>query len=531
MSDSREVPEPITSGRGKRQATTTTVPRQESAQHATTTSTVGIETRGSKRPYSWDDSQLIQPPPAPATRSIGVHAILNPPAEGDGGPGSGPALASPPQRASSSPQGSGSTPNPSQQRVDMEHPSVSPAMRPRRIITPVSPANRYFNTIGSHQAPPGKVSVSQSPFVQDPSTGIYQQSSPTVSLPLEATKQQQQQQQQLPASGRHFTPHPPSSSFQHDRRLSGGVASNSSNSNSRVNSPSPAYSTPQSTYSSSYFPPHPPPPPSPSANVSGPFSPVAPPALPGEPLPYGGMDHLSRTPSAMGSGPRLEEQVPPPPPPPYLGPPQMLPPNPHEVFDLVIDYKSGSRLQAEKRKANSDASRRFRNRKKHEAALEQKIAQLTEEIRQLTEERDFYRSERDFFRERLGRVIGMNQLPTRPPSPRHSPSGPQQATSVPTTDGQATEPGGGSTESSSEQVSTTNSAAAASTTARGTTNTTLPQPQPTSTGGTTDPASYATSTCSSPASTRGSFTGSLPPIPTTTMSGSESYTPRWSSRG
>lgn len=530
MSDSRDVPEPIASGRGKRQSTSSTTPRQETAQHATTiTSTVGIETRGSKRPHSWDDTQSAQPPPAPAIRSIGVHAILNPPAEGDGGPGSGPASASPPQRASSSPQGSGSTPNPSQQRVDMEHPSMSPATRPRRIITPVSPASRYFNTIGGHQAPPGKVSVSQSPFVQDPSTGVYQQqSSPTVSLPLEATKQQ------LPASGRHFTPHPPSSSFQHDRRLSGGVASNSSNSNSRVNSPSPAYSTPQSTYSSNYFPPHPPPPPSPSANVSGPFSPVVPPALPGEPPhPYGGMDHLSRTPSAMGTGPgpvpRAEEQAPPPPPPqPYLGPPHMLPPNPHEVFDLVIDYKSGSRLQAEKRKANSDASRRFRNRKKHEAALEQKITQLNEEIRQLTEERDFYRSERDFFRERLGRAIGMDQLPTRPSSPRHS--RPQQATSGSATESQATEPGTGGNGSTSDQVSTTNPADTAAATVPPARGTTLPQPQPTSTGATTDPASYVTSASSSPGSVRGSFTTSLPPIPTTT-SGSESYAPRWSSRG
>jgi len=89
------------------------------------------------------------------------------------------------------------------------------------------------------------------------------------------------------------------------------------------------------------------------------------------------------------------------------------------LIPVFVDLKSGSRSQAEKRKANSDASRRFRNRKKNEMAMEQKISSLSEEVRLTGDERDFYRAERDFFREALSRAIGPAKVPPRPTSPRH----------------------------------------------------------------------------------------------------------------
>ena len=88
-------------------------------------------------------------------------------------------------------------------------------------------------------------------------------------------------------------------------------------------------------------------------------------------------------------------------------------PEPHSnpaLIPCVLDMKSGSSSQAEKRKANSDASRRFRNRKRNEVQMEQKITaqqeemrkqaeilhRHTQEIRALFQEREYYRSERDF---------------------------------------------------------------------------------------------------------------------------------------
>jgi hypothetical protein len=133
------------------------------------------------------------------------------------------------------------------------------------------------------------------------------------------------------------------------------------------------------------------------------------------------MDPLSRTPSRMSSSRYGDD---PHPGVTYPGPTDLLGQAGNQVqygggpmIPVTIDLKSGSRSQAEKRKANSDASRRFRNRKKNEAALEQKINQLNEQLQFLTEERDFYRSERDFFRDTLGQHVGIAQMPSRPPSP------------------------------------------------------------------------------------------------------------------
>jgi hypothetical protein len=99
------------------------------------------------------------------------------------------------------------------------------------------------------------------------------------------------------------------------------------------------------------------------------------------------------------------------------------------MIPCFVDMKSGSSSQAEKRKANSDASRRFRNRKRNEMQMEQKITSQQDEIRKqaetiqkqveelqvLMEQREFYRSERDYFREQASHFV---QIPARSASPQ-----------------------------------------------------------------------------------------------------------------
>lgn len=102
------------------------------------------------------------------------------------------------------------------------------------------------------------------------------------------------------------------------------------------------------------------------------------------------------------------------------------------MIPCVLDLKSGSSTQAEKRKANSDASRRFRNRKRNEMQLEQRLSAQQEEIQRqaetirrqaeeiqfLANQRDYYRSERNFFRETLERLDDSKYPSQRPLSPR-----------------------------------------------------------------------------------------------------------------
>ncbi|KAJ6140589.1 hypothetical protein N7470_010385 [Penicillium chermesinum] len=78
------------------------------------------------------------------------------------------------------------------------------------------------------------------------------------------------------------------------------------------------------------------------------------------------------------------------------------------MIPCFVDLKSGSSSQAEKRKANSDASRRFRNRKRNEMQLEARLTAQQDEIRALLQQRDHYRSERDFFREQLSRSVPLS---------------------------------------------------------------------------------------------------------------------------
>ncbi|KAN0071555.1 hypothetical protein V8E54_010151 [Elaphomyces granulatus] len=354
----------------------------------------------SPKPGAWHHlSPLADSRPEPSLpRSLGVHNILNPLET---------AAASAPVRQSSrevpdvplssasSHQRQSQSPiarftNPNTQHLQGDHPSLSPGIRPRRIITPISPAARLASTVG--KTFPGKINVAQSPFVQEPSTGLYNVSPPNVPLLTEPTVTPSVAlpgPPRLPPSqpSRHSTP-----TF-HSRRTSAGLQTNPS---SQDTSPS----TPRSSYSQFGQS-------SPSAGLlqlPGPSS-LEPPLFPAA-------DSLNRLPGGI-SGPKYGgEELP------LTGMPQESTAYPG-MIPVVVDLKSGSRSQAEKRKANSDASRRFRNRKKNELALEQKLKSVTEELRIIAEERDYYRTERDFFRDQFGRTVSLAQLPNRPPSPRH----------------------------------------------------------------------------------------------------------------
>ncbi|PGH10293.1 hypothetical protein GX51_00050 [Blastomyces parvus] len=88
-------------------------------------------------------------------------------------------------------------------------------------------------------------------------------------------------------------------------------------------------------------------------------------------------------------------------------------------LSVPVDFDSGSRKAAEKRLKNSDASKRFRERKKvNEKEMKQEVERQKDDIKFLTEERNFYRAERDFFRTLYDREVGLHRIPPRPTSPR-----------------------------------------------------------------------------------------------------------------
>ncbi|OJD21613.1 hypothetical protein ACJ73_07046 [Blastomyces percursus] len=88
-------------------------------------------------------------------------------------------------------------------------------------------------------------------------------------------------------------------------------------------------------------------------------------------------------------------------------------------LNVPVDFDSGSRKAAEKRLKNSDASKRFRERKKvNEKEMKQEVERQKDDIKFLTEERNFYRAERDFFRTLYDREVGLHRIPPRPTSPR-----------------------------------------------------------------------------------------------------------------
>jgi hypothetical protein len=77
------------------------------------------------------------------------------------------------------------------------------------------------------------------------------------------------------------------------------------------------------------------------------------------------------------------------------------------------DTKTGSRGEADKRKANNAASRRFRDGKK-------KLQSALTENERLSKLCDHYHSERNFYRDELHRYVPQDQLPPRPSSPHQN---------------------------------------------------------------------------------------------------------------
>lgn len=354
---------------------------------------------GRPRPASWHPSAPVEPrfestqlPP------IAMPSILNP-TKGTVPDGNREVL--------------GMQPLGSPRRLAHPHPSsahsarrlsLSPGLRQRPMITPVSPSARFVTAAGSY---PGKPSTAHnSPLAHESRPGMYSTpGSPMPMDPIVVPSSTSLAGGGLPpvSTSVHSTP-----TF-HSRQTSGGQTSNPS---PRETSPS----TPQSVYSQFGRS-------SPAlAGVSGP--PQVPPML--HTSPYGGTESVNRFPTMVENhrypADASAAGMPNPKPEPHSNP---------ALIPCVLDMKSGSSSQAEKRKANSDASRRFRNRKRNEVQMEQKITaqqeemrkqaeilhRHTQEIRALFQEREYYRSERDFYREQLGRVVPPSQLPVRSASP------------------------------------------------------------------------------------------------------------------
>lgn len=360
------------------------------------------------RPQSWHPYGPVEPPlEASLARPIGVHAILNPPSQGTTDLGSSSArekLTRPGPGISSSPRPrQGSSPAP-RSGYPLSQQPLSPRSLPRSLINPGSPSARF---VGSSGRTSGQSSVAHSPLVPHESLPGPRQPPVSSPLPLDATLR--------PIASLPGTQPPTSASIHstpsiHSRRTSTGPGL-LTNPTSQETSPS----TPHSTFSHYGRA-------SPAVtNVS-----IPPSAYPA-PAPYMTVESLNRGIPAT-AGPRsIPDDM--------SGGPGMIP--------CVLDLKSGSSTQAEKRKANSDASRRFRNRKRNEMQLEQRLSAQQDEIQRHTEtirrqseeihflalQRDHYRSERNFFRDTLDRS-GTAIYPTpRPPSPR-----PSQSSLVPVLD-------------------------------------------------------------------------------------------------
>lgn len=379
-------------------------------------------------PVSW--TPLVGPMEPPLersqVRSIGVHSILNSPPSRrasiiDPGihhhhqqqqqqqqPSSRPL-----SRQSSSRSTPVSRPHSLSQQV-----ASSPLNHSRRIITPISPSSRLPGVAPSSSRNPPYPSVhtftSQSPSSLGSPAGPY--NPPLASpLPLEPVLNQSVPSSSAPPppSGRASIHYHQTPSF-HSRQTS-GIATNP---NSQESSPS----TPHSAVSpfgrlSPVVGGVSGPQPTPPFQEPLPFLAVDPPSSRFQPATTAAGGGGSTKPASDESSARRDSQQNP-------AIPGMIP--------CIVDLKSGSSNQAEKRKANSDASKRFRNRKKLEQQMEQRInaqqdeirkqaeilRKQAEEIKTLAKERDFYRSERDFFRESGNGYSTGGSLPVRPPSPR-----------------------------------------------------------------------------------------------------------------
>ncbi|KAJ5467778.1 hypothetical protein N7475_005530 [Penicillium sp. IBT 31633x] len=353
------------------------------------------------RPQSWHPYGPVEPPLESSSRPIGVHAILNHPSQAMA------ELTALSGREVLSLPGLASSPRPSQ--------PVSPRSHSRPLMNPASPSARF---VGGSGRASGQSSVIQSPLVpHEPLLGsrLPATSSP---LPLETG---------LRSIASLTGSQPPaltslhSTSGLHSRRTSAGPGP-LTNPSSQEASPNQPYAT-FSPYGASPTVANVSPPPNTSSYPPGP--------------PYITVDPLARS-IPTTKGPRSQpDQAPT-----RAGTPQGSPLS-VGMIPCVLDMRSGSSSQAEKRKANSDASRRFRNRKRNEMQLEQRLSaqqeeiqrsletvrRQSEELRSLVQQRDHYHSERDFYREHLGRTMSLSTLPPRPSSPR-----PAQTTLSPTTE-------------------------------------------------------------------------------------------------
>lgn len=339
------------------------------------------------RPQSWHPYGPVEPPlESSASRSIGVHSILNPLVQSQDQPGSSSRDKHSVQAPSSSRPRKGSSPAPRSLHTITQQP-LSPKARGRTMMNPSSPSARFVGSGGRS----GQSSVSHSPLVSHEAPLGMRQTPASSPMPLDSTLR--------PITSLPGTQPPVSASLHsapsvHLRQTSSGLGPLAT----------PQETSPTTTHSSY----------SPFGraspvvtNVSIP--PTAPPYT-STPTPYMKVEQVNRgiptttpahVPVSAAPG-RIAT--------PSIGDgPGMIP--------CFVDLKSGSSSQAEKRKANSDASRRFRNRKRNEVQLEARLTAQEEEIRQLQKQRDHYRSERDFFRGHVGRSVSLSQLPPRPASP------------------------------------------------------------------------------------------------------------------
>ncbi|PYI04043.1 hypothetical protein BO78DRAFT_388820 [Aspergillus sclerotiicarbonarius CBS 121057] len=359
------------------------------------------------RPLSWHPSAPVEPSmKSTQLRSIGVESILNPPSKAavvaaeNGREG----LTSQLPTASSSHARLPSSPSvhlPSPSLHPAKRLSSSPAMRSHQAIAPASPSARFVAAGGY----PQKLGVSQSPLAHASRLASYS-TAPGSPLSIDPVSGQPIPTSTHPAVAPisiHSTP-----TF-HSRRTSANPTPAPSSQETSPTTPVSAYSQlGRSSPAVSA---------APLAQNTPSFLGTSPYGTPGEPA--------TRLPSVMAGPRHTGEEAD------AVGGPPVNPPYPG-MIPCVLDLKSGSSSQAEKRRANSDASRRFRNRKRNELQLEQKIAgqqdeirkhtealqRQAQEIRSLLQERDFYRSERDFFRDHVTRLVPAGQLPTRPASPR-----------------------------------------------------------------------------------------------------------------
>lgn len=348
------------------------------------------------RPQSWHPYGPVEPPlESMSSRPIGVHAILNHPQATTDLAGREPLSLPGP---SSSPRPQGTSPIIRSGYALTSQP-LSPYSRP--LMNPASPSARF---VGGGGRASGQSSVAQSPLL--PHEPLMGPRLPVTSSPLP-----------METGLRSIAPltstQPPSlhSTSMHSRRISAGPGP-LSNLKSQETSPITSHSTFNHFGHASPA----------VTSVSLAQSTASYPTAPQ----YMTLDPVVRTVSATKGPRRQPEQHPT-----RAGTPQDSS-LPLGMIPCVLDMRSGSSSQAEKRKANSDASRRFRNRKRNEMQLEQRLTaqqdeiqrnvetvrRQSEEIRFLVQQRDHYRSERDFYRDQLGRTMSLSALPPRPSSPR-----------------------------------------------------------------------------------------------------------------